>query len=385
MINIERIVLREIRLPLKEPFRISSGVVTERRICFARARRRRRRDRRGRSASPASSRTTAPRRSTPRGLRSASGSRSSRDRPCVRCIHATCSRRLARECLRSQHGQSGDRDGHAGTSPPGRSNVPLSASCSVERAIASRPGSRSEFSRAPTHSSQRARAAVDAGYRKIKVKIQPGADVAYVRAVREALGPDVASHGRRELRLHARRRRPSRRARRVRPDHDRAAARRDDLVRHATLQVVCQTPICLDESITSVDRARGHDRVGQRAGSSTSSPGASADSRHRRRSTTCVSRAGIPVWCGGMLESGVGRAYNVALASLPNFTLPGDLSPERALLGPATSCAPSGRWTPRAWCTYRSAGRASASTSTWIGSTISPCADEDLGHALVAV
>ena len=45
------------------------------------------------------------------------------------------------------------------------------------------------------------------------------------------------------------------------------------------------------------------------------------------RSTTSARARGIPVWCGGMLESGIGRAYNVALASLPNFSLPGDLSP----------------------------------------------------------
>ena len=74
--------------------------------------------------------------------------------------------------------------------------------------------------------------------------------------------------------------------------------------------------------------------------------------------------AGVPVWCGGMLESGIGRAYNVALASLPNFSLPGDLSPSarywaRDVVSP--------EWTmdaQRHGRACRATGRASASTST---------------------
>jgi O-succinylbenzoate synthase len=100
----------------------------------------------------------------------------------------------------------------------------------------------------------------------------------------------------------------------------------EDLVRHAELQRRIATPICLDESIMSdsdaeamiaLKSARVVNLKPGRAGGFTESIAI-----HDR----CAS-AGIPVWCGGMLESGIGRAYNVALASLPNFTLPGDLSP----------------------------------------------------------
>ena len=135
---------------------------------------------------------------------------------------------------------------------------------------------------------------------------------------------------------------------------------RDDLVRHAELQRALRTPICLDESITA-SSAREDMITLAAAASSTSSRAAWADSRRRSPSTTSARRSGIPVWCGGMLESGVGRAYNVALASLPNFTLPGDLSPSarywaRDIVTPEWTMDPTG------WCASRSTGRASAST-----------------------
>jgi O-succinylbenzoate synthase len=100
----------------------------------------------------------------------------------------------------------------------------------------------------------------------------------------------------------------------------------DDLVRHAELQRTIATPLCLDESIATdsdaesmiaLNSARIVNLKPGRVGGFTESIAI-----HDR----CAS-VGIPVWCGGMLESGIGRAYNVALASLPNFTLPGDLSP----------------------------------------------------------
>jgi len=100
----------------------------------------------------------------------------------------------------------------------------------------------------------------------------------------------------------------------------------DDLVRHAELQRRLQTPICLDESITSLDRARDMVTLGS---------GRIVNIKPGRVGGLAASIAihdfcesnGIPVWCGGMLESGIGRAYNVALASLPNFVKPGDVSP----------------------------------------------------------
>ena len=173
---------------------------------------------------------------------------------------------------------------------------------------------------------QRAKRAVADGYRKIKVKIQPGSDVEYVRAVRQALGADVgimadansaytladADHLQQldsfELIMLEQ------------PLH------RDDVYRHAELQRRLRTPICLDESITDVNRCE--DMIALHSGRIVNiKPGRVGGYTSSRAIHDLCRKNSIPVWCGGMLESGVGRAYNVALASLPNFSLPGDLSP----------------------------------------------------------
>lgn len=172
---------------------------------------------------------------------------------------------------------------------------------------------------------ERAVAAHAQGYRKIKLKIKPGADIEFVAAVRAAL-PDahLMADANNAYDL---------------ADADHLAQldafglimieqplEREDLVRHAQLQKRLRTPLCLDESITSL--ARAQDMITLRSGRIINiKPGrvggfASAIAIH-----DLAAQHGIPVWCGGMLESGIGRAYNVALASLPNFTLPGDLSP----------------------------------------------------------
>ncbi|MEO7713292.1 MAG: o-succinylbenzoate synthase [Gemmatimonadaceae bacterium] len=172
----------------------------------------------------------------------------------------------------------------------------------------------------------RAQAAVTAGYRKIKVKIRPGQDVEYVSAARHALGAGIglmadansaytladAEHLLRldEFGL----------IMLEQPLGD------DDLVRHAALQRRLKTPICLDESITSVDRAE--DMIALGSGRIVNiKPGRVGGFAASKAIHDLCAGAKIPVWCGGMLESGIGRAYNVALASLSNFSLPGDLSP----------------------------------------------------------
>ena len=99
----------------------------------------------------------------------------------------------------------------------------------------------------------------------------------------------------------------------------------DDLVDHAELQRQLKTPICLDESVPSLAAARAALALDSgriinikpgRVGGLTA-----ATAIH----DLCLER-GVPVWCGGMLETGIGRAHNVALASLPGFVLPGDIS-----------------------------------------------------------
>jgi len=168
--------------------------------------------------------------------------------------------------------------------------------------------------------------ALDAGYRKIKIKIAPGADVGYVRAVRQSLGPAAP------LMVDAN-------SAYTLEDADRLAELDDldlmmieqplawdDLVRHARLQQRLRTPLCLDESIISV--ARAEDMIALGSGRIVNiKPGRVGGFSSSIAIHDVCAKAGIPVWCGGMLESGVGRAHNVALASLPNFTQPADISP----------------------------------------------------------
>jgi len=99
----------------------------------------------------------------------------------------------------------------------------------------------------------------------------------------------------------------------------------DDIFDHARLQRQLKTPICLDESIHSVDHARAALEL-QSCKNINIKPGrVGGHTASKRIHDLCVER-GIPVWHGGMLETGVGRAHSVALASLPGFTLPGDIS-----------------------------------------------------------
>ncbi len=162
------------------------------------------------------------------------------------------------------------------------------------------------------------------GYARVKLKIKPGWDVAVVRAVRErwpdlalqvdansaytlADAPALCELDQFDLLLIEQ------------PLHH------DDLVDHARLQARLRTPLCLDESIHSPEHARWaldiracriiNVKVGRVGGLT------AVQQIH----DLCAAR-GAPLWCGGMLETNVGRAANVALATLPNFTLPGDIS-----------------------------------------------------------
>jgi o-succinylbenzoate synthase len=178
----------------------------------------------------------------------------------------------------------------------------------------------------PQDLAERAARALSDGFRKIKLKIMPGSDVAYVRAAREALGPaaPLMVDANNAYTLHD--------IERLR-ELDQFALLMieqplawDDILRHATLQKALTTPICLDESITSRDRA--DDMIALAAGKIVNiKAGRVGGFTESKAIHDLCATHGIPVWCGGMLESGIGRAYNVALASLPNFSIPGDLSP----------------------------------------------------------
>ena len=342
MLRLERIVLREIRLPLREPFRISSGVCTERRILLLELE-----DASGTTGwsecvagelpnySPETVETAwhATREwLAPRVL--------GREIPGPEHVHAL----LERDIRGHDMAKAGIEMGCWEVAARLR-GVPLARLLGgVHRRVP--VGISIGIQESPEALVVRARAAAAQGYRKVKVKIRPGADVEYVRAVREALGPHVAVMADANSAY-------------TLADADHLARLDafsltmieqplgdDDLVRHAELQRRLRTPICLDESITSLDRAE--DMIALGSGRIVNiKPGRVGGFGPSIAIHDLAMRNGMPVWCGGMLESGVGRAHNVALASLPNFTLPGDLSPsarywERDVVRPEWTMGPDG-------------------------------------------
>ena len=165
---------------------------------------------------------------------------------------------------------------------------------------------------------------VRAGYQRIKIKIKPGWDVEVVRQVRAAF---------RTIRLMAD-------ANSAYTLSDAAHLRRldefdlmmieqplphDDIIDHAQLQARLDTPICLDECIRTARHAE--QAIEMNAGRIINIKLGRVGGFSEALLVHNVARAnGIPVWCGGMLESGIGRAHNIALSTLDNFTLPGDVS-----------------------------------------------------------
>lgn len=165
---------------------------------------------------------------------------------------------------------------------------------------------------------------VEQGYRRIKLKIKPGWDVQPVRATREAF-PDI------RLTVDANSAYTLADTGRLRPLDDfnltyiEQPLAWDDLIDHAELQRHIRTPLCLDESVASAHDARKGLALG--AGRVINVKVARVGGHAEARRVHDVAQAfGAPVWCGGMLESGVGRAHNIHLSTLPNFALPGDTS-----------------------------------------------------------
>ena len=166
-----------------------------------------------------------------------------------------------------------------------------------------------------------------AGYQRIKIKIMPGSDIEPARALRERFP---------RIRLMVD-------ANSAYTLADAALLKQldafflimieqplghDDIYSHAALQRQLETPICLDECIHDYEHARAAIEIGAckiinlklgRVGGHTAA---------RKIHDLCQAKS-IPVWCGGMLESGIGRAHNIAMSTLPNFTLPGDVSASR--------------------------------------------------------
>ena len=166
---------------------------------------------------------------------------------------------------------------------------------------------------------------LDAGYRRVKLKIEPGWDLAPVAAVREHFGGvlklQVDANGAYQ-----------------RSDIDHLSRLdqfslllieqpldEEDLIGHALLAEHLATPVCLDESIVSAQSAATAISLGACSVVNIKAGRVGGYLEARAVHDLCLSK-GVPVWCGGMLETGLGRAANLALASLPGFTLPGDIS-----------------------------------------------------------
>jgi len=331
-VHIDRIVLREIHLPLAEPFRTATGVVEQRRIVLLEIT-----DADGFSAWSECVAEAVPAYS-PETVDGAWRTLSEwiipiaigKIFPHPRLLHFAL-----QDSLRGNHMARAAVEMGSWAIAAQRANESLAAYLAHASTLEGAPRESVETGIAVGMQSStdalidRVRAAQADGYQRIKLKISPGYDVEIVREVRNAVGESaplsVDANGSYSLDTPA----------------DIVTLKaldafdlvmieqplaRDDLVGHAQLQRMMKTSLCLDESVlddSSVDDiialGSGH-IVNVKAGRVGGFTEALAI--HDR-----CARADIPVWCGGMLECGIGRAYNVALASLPNFSLPGDLSP----------------------------------------------------------
>ncbi len=171
---------------------------------------------------------------------------------------------------------------------------------------------------------QKIEAELAAGYQRIKMKIKPGWDVEVIRQVRERFrGIKLMADANSAYTLHD-------------LNHLKKLDEcylmmieqplaHDDIIDHARLQSNLETPVCLDECIRSAHHAQQAIRLkaGRIINIKLGRVGGFAEAK--RVHDVCQASA-MPVWCGGMLESGIGRAHNIALSTLPNFVLPGDVS-----------------------------------------------------------
>lgn len=323
MIRIESVTLREISLPLKEPFRISSGVATRRRILLVHLR-----DAEGAEGWGECVAGEAPNYGpetvdtawlalrewvVPRVLGR------SFERP--EEVHAALDlnfrgHNMAKAAVEmAAWDLAARREGVSLAKLLGgtRERIEVGISLGIQDS--------------PEILVEKVRAAFQRGYRRVKMKVKPGADLEYLRAVRRELGPEApltvdansAYHLESDLEV-------------LREMDDLGLVMIeqplawDDLLRHAELQRRLKTPLCLDESITGPERAE--DLISLGSGRIVNvKPGRVGGFTPSLAIHDVCARHDVPVWCGGMLESGIGRGHNVALASLPNFVLPGDVSP----------------------------------------------------------
>ena len=165
---------------------------------------------------------------------------------------------------------------------------------------------------------------LEGGYQRVKLKIKPGLEVQIAEATRKTF-PDLAfmldansAYTLDDVDLF-------KRIDPTKPTMIEQPLAHDDLIDHAALQRQIATPICLDESIHTADDARKAIAIGATKIINIKA-GRVGGLASAKRVHDIAAKSNVPVWCGGMLEMGIGRAHNVHLASLPNFRLPGDVS-----------------------------------------------------------
>lgn len=186
---------------------------------------------------------------------------------------------------------------------------------------------------------------VAAGYQRIKIKIAPGWDVDIIRAVRKRF-PTIRLMGDANSAY-------------TLEDAPRLKAldefdlmmieqplAHDEIIDHAQLQAQLKTPICLDECIRSAHQAEQAIRLDAGRIINIKLGRVGGFTEAKKVHDVCQ-KAGIPVWCGGMLESGIGRAHNIAMSTLPNFVLPGDVSASKRywkqdIIRPEVTVSPKG-------------------------------------------
>ncbi len=191
---------------------------------------------------------------------------------------------------------------------------------------------------------------VKAGYRRIKIKIKPGWDVEVIRQVRAAfpaillMADANSAYTLADVELF-------KKMDRFNVMMFEQPLHYEDMIDHAELQKQIETPVCLDESIHSADDARKAIKIGACRIINIKLGRVGGHAEVRAVHDVCRDN-GVPVWCGGMLESGVGRLHNVALSSLENFSLPGDVSASNRywtedVVDPPVEISPEGQITQR--------------------------------------
>jgi O-succinylbenzoate synthase len=163
-----------------------------------------------------------------------------------------------------------------------------------------------------------------AGYQRIKIKIKPGKELPQVKRLREEFpGTKLMVDANSAYRME-----DWRLLKQLEGFYLMMIEQPlgwDDLFSHVELQKMLETPICLDECIHTEEQARAAITLGACKIINIKMGRVGGHAIARRIHDLCQ-KAGMPVWCGGMLEAGIGRAHNIAISTLPNFTLPGDVT-----------------------------------------------------------